>query len=141
MLFLGHFSFLGHHPDGPNEGEPMSGHFSCVVEADDVEAADRRIRALVNEHRRKFDEFAGVSVIFMDALVAIKAVPKKGAVTYFAEYFQDLPDTLSAALPHASSRHFDAYSLEPDDEGDEDEAEAVPFMVFEGHEHHDEAEG
>jgi hypothetical protein len=139
MLFLGQFSFLGHHHDDAKAGEPLSGHFTGVVEAADAEQADRLLRALVHEHRRKHDEFKGVTAVFLDALVAVKSVPKKGAVIYFAEYFQDLPDTLSAVLPHASDRNFSAYALEPDEPADDDESEAVPFLLFE-HDHDEDAD-
>jgi hypothetical protein len=133
MLFLACFSFTGRHGEGSLEGEAVSGHFNCMVDAEDVDAADRRLRALLRETRRHRNLFDGVSEVFLDALIAVKSVPRKGMITYFAEYMQEMPDTLWTAAPYTAARYCDAYSYgdEGDEEGEEgEEAEAEPFLIF-----------
>jgi hypothetical protein len=130
MLYLAQFSFSGKHTEEPLAGQEVSGHFNCLVEAEDVEEADRRLRALLRETKRKHEILDGATIVYLDSLIEVKSVPKKGMLTFFAEYFQEMPDTIFAAVPHTGPHYCVGYSFgESDDEDDEGE-DAIAYLEF-----------
>jgi len=133
MLYLAQFSFSGTHTEEPLAGQDASGHFNCLVEAEDVGEADRKLRALLRETKRKHEILGGAATVYLDSLIEVKAVPKKGMLTFFAEYFQEMPDTIFAAVPHTGPRYCVAYSFGEGEEGEEEEGEdAVAYLEFGG---------
>jgi hypothetical protein len=133
MLYLGHFCYTGEHPSGPLQGQEMSGHFSCLVEADDPESAGKRFLSLIRASRRSSDAFDGIADVFLDTMIAVKSLPKKGVVTHLAQFLQPLPDSVSIALPDTSGRFCDAFSFESDEAAEEEGdqvGEAEPFVSF-----------
>lgn len=131
MLYLAQFSFSGKHTEEPLEGQEVSGHFNCLVDAVDVEEADRKLRALLRETKRKHEILDGATIVYLDSLVEVKSIPKKGMLTFFAEYFQEMPDTIFAAVPHAGARYCEAYSFGEGEDDDEEGEEAIAYLEFE----------
>lgn len=131
MLYLAQFSFSGKHTEEPLEGQEVSGHFNCLVEADEVGEADRKLRALLREIKRKHEILDGATIVYMDSLIEVKSVPKKGMLTFFAEYFQEMPDTIFAAAPHTGTRYCVAYSYGEGEEEEDEGEDAIAYLEFE----------
>jgi len=70
MLYLAHFSF-----DGEYKGEPTHGWFTCMVEADDIEASVDEFHHLINKLQKDEDIFQFVTKVYLEDIIQIRQVP------------------------------------------------------------------
>jgi hypothetical protein len=111
MIFVGNFSFTreGHH-----------GHFSCLIEADNVEEANPLFRDRIDA----FNAEGGVLEecrVFLDSVVELPSVMSEGAIVGFEE--------VVGAKPVANA--FDAFGEVSAVYGPADEENPEPFVRFE----------
>ena len=118
MLYMGYFSF-----DGYTE-KPVHGYFSCVVEADDVDGAMDKFRALLDQTRKETDTLQDVESVYLDVVIELKQVPSNGFLAHKISREGELETGISTALPEVNQTMAQAFTMA--DEGKELE----PFMSF-----------
>jgi hypothetical protein len=129
VLYVGHFSFIAHNEELPPEHRDISGYFTCLVEAEDVDAAGSRLRTLIRDAHRKSVEFASIKAVFLDSLTEVHSLPKKGVIAHYVAHLCEIPPSFSVALPGTRPGYCEAYSVDEPDE-DEEESEITPFVEF-----------
>lgn len=132
MLYLGHFSF-----DECND-EGRFGHFTCIVEAKNPEAAEKAFKKLILDMKKKKTLFTPPMDIYLDTFVEVGEVPKSGLVTCYSSYRGDIQGELSTYLPHEDTGGCTGYFFCPDDRPDiaskidsMENHEMLPFVSFE----------
>lgn len=127
MLYLGQFDFrIG----GLDESDtaPDRGYFTCVAEADGIEAALDRFRALILRLREEDDVFNEVPEVYLDACIEIRSIPPSGFLAHFVAYTEGGEGAVSTSVRGASEEDADAYSVGP---VEEQEGTVEPFVRFE----------
>ena len=143
MLYAGHFSFT----TAPTEEDgPSHGVFTCLAEAEDVDAALEKLRALVVRLKEEDDTLDGVSEVFLDSCVEVRSLPQAGLMTYWILWPHEETDSVSTGLRWAETDEAVGYSLLPEgeeghecgeecdhehDEDADDGYEVEPFVEFE----------
>jgi hypothetical protein len=132
MLYLGHFSFAQEsRRRGSTPPKPWHGYFTCVAEADEVEAAIEKFKALVRKLRDRSDMFSGVERIYLDSCIEIHSVPRGGFLAHFSLKEGEEVGGISTSIRGATKKQAVAFHLGSDDENEDDELhESEPFIVF-----------
>lgn len=99
MLYVGYFSWVGEKPEILTEYWP-NGKFSCLVEADSVDEAGRKLWFLVDDMRTWASPFEGVVAVHLETIVEVEKLPEQGVLAYFEEV-DDL-NSVSITLYRAS---------------------------------------
>ena len=96
MIYIGYFSF---DELGP-EKEVRHGYFSCVVEADNADAATNEFKELIS--RKKMDDiFSNIVAVYMEDIIEIQNIPQKAIVTRIQSSAGEFPKSVSRSLPHS----------------------------------------
>ena len=124
MLYFAHFSF-----ENPEPGK-KHGYFTCIVEAENFQAALEDIRRLLTdlEHRRHVFE-APVS-IYLDDLIEVRKLPSQGVLAHMITREGPLKSAESRSLPGVDASFCQSFSVEASEEGGHI-AEISPFLIFE----------
>ena len=123
MTFVGHFSFAG------DNREPWHALFTCVVEAEDIDAAVGKFKRLIRGAARRGDVFDGASEIYMDSCIEIRSLPSGGLMTYLTIRQGEDVGGVSASLLGVTERRAVAYSWGPRVGADSAEPRPVePFL-------------
>ena len=130
MLYLAHLSCaeaLANKPD-----EFAHSVFTCVVEAENVDVAQNKLRNLIFELRKKQDLFGRATEIYLDDLIEITKVPPEG---FLGRYESRTPgeefDSVSTSLPGVDAEHCKAYTLiPPEGQGPDSPVRLQPFITF-----------
>ena len=140
MLYLGHFSFTTAPTD---EDGPSHGVFTCCADADDVDSAIEKLRALVLRLKEDDDALDDVSEVYLDSCVEVRTMPEAGMMSYWIKWPHEETSSISTGLRWAEADEAVGYSILPDhdedaeehdhadDEADDDEGyEVEPFVEF-----------
>jgi hypothetical protein len=128
MIYIAYLSF---HELATEEGQ---GNFSCVVDADGVDAAANKTADLIEALHQSSDAFAGIREIFLDEIVQINSMPSQGFLAHWQWAPGATGETVSTVLPGVDETYCEAFGPEPEDGADEDAEEGVviePFVTFE----------
>jgi len=118
MIYIGHFSF---DELGP-EKEVRHGYFSCVVEAEKIDAAINKFRDLIislNSRIESNNMFRNIASVYIEDIIEIRNVPKKAFVTRIQSSAGEFPKSVSRSLPHDAEPGVNAYGLIPNVEKNE----------------------
>lgn len=132
MLYIGHFSFVDSLAD--EEGQATSiGAFQCLAEADDIDAALEKFKAIIGDLHARGDMFDEIADIFLDSCVEIRQVPEAGMLTHFQEWTVQCSrvGSISTDLPGVGEECAAAFCCGPESTLDEEEVEVEPFVTFE----------
>jgi hypothetical protein len=80
------------------------GYFTCVAEADEVEAALKKFKAPVRKLRDRSDTFSGVERIYLDSCLEIHSVPRGGFLAHFSLREGEEVGGISTALRGATEK-------------------------------------
>ena len=127
MLYLAHFSF-----DGERNGEPEHGWFTCVVEANDVDACVDKFRHLVNKLYKGEDIFNRVTRVYLEDIVQVRQVPEEGFLGHYSCSPGEAPPSMTTTLWGDTDTYCESYSPMPFD--GEKTQEIEPFIIFRDHE-------
>jgi len=129
MLYLGHFSFLDNEDI---DAEPGHGFFTTLVDADDVETALDRFKALILKLNEEQDLFDGVAEIVLDSCTeVVGTLPAEGILAHYQQWDGEPSETISTTLPDVPETVAVAYVDEADEEGKDENGQPVePFVVF-----------
>ena len=105
MLYVGHFKF-----DSKTK-EEGNGHFTCVVESDDIKSAIAAFHKLIMEAQKASKLFNYGAKIYVSAMIELKQIPKVGVITYFEEAISELKGNLNAALPYPPDNNCNAFNF------------------------------
>jgi hypothetical protein len=134
MLYLAHCSFS-------EKGEsPTYGFFTYLVKAADYETAVEQLRRKIENARDRTDMFDRAVEIYLDDMLEVRKLPKRGVIARYQAHLGTEADSLSASLPADDPRGCRVIrpgDVEDDEEEDdlaEDEPSAditvEPFMRF-----------
>ncbi|MDZ7695391.1 MAG: hypothetical protein U5R49_00185 [Deltaproteobacteria bacterium] len=123
MLYIGCFSFDGF------EAKPLHGHFTCAVNADNVDASMDRFRRLLENAQKRGDTLTDVSTIYLDTVVEVKEVPSEGFLVHMISREGELTNSTSVVLPHVGDDVAQAFNMAQEETEGED-IEMEPFMSF-----------
>lgn len=129
MLYIGHFDFL----EDESENGPRHGYFTCVAEADNIEAALEKFRALLLSLRKEGDLFDGLSEVFLDSCVEVSSIPEAGFLAHYVSILGERRASISTSVCGASQDQCSAYAFgaPEEDEEEEGECQVEPFITFE----------
>ncbi|RJP76167.1 MAG: hypothetical protein C4524_10650 [Candidatus Zixiibacteriota bacterium] len=134
MLYIADFTFTtGTEEDG------SVGHFTCLVEADNIEGAEQKLSSLVLAAHAKQDLFQPGTNVYLHDILEVEKLPESGIMAHYTE--MDLSGETSAnwPLPYPEdfdgscySAHGDEEDCGPDHDHEHDhEAEDIePFIVI-----------
>lgn len=125
MIYLAHFSFE------ISSGKKKHGYFTCVVDAEAIEAALEKIRTLLAnlEHRRH--TFETPVSIYLDDLIEIRKIPSEGVLAHMITREGPLKNAESHSLPGVDASFCQSFSVAATELGP-DTAEISTFLTFEG---------
>ena len=133
MLYLAHCSF-------EEKGDtPTFGYFTYVVRADDYETAVDQLRRKLETARARTDLFDRPVEIYLDDVLEVRKLPKRGVIARYQAHVGEDPGSLSSSLPADDPRGCRVVrpsEIEPegddleDDLDDEGEVQVEPFMTF-----------
>lgn len=130
MLYVAHFELSK--PDENDDGPDLSiGYFSCVAEAENIDAAMDKFEAIITKQREDERLFEGSGSIYLDTCVEVVKMPETGILSHYVEYAPDGMGATATTLPGVDEDCCNAFGMnEPgENEGDEP-VEAPPFMNF-----------
>ena len=131
MIYLGHFSFGTYGFDAPAGLPNWHGYFTCAAEADSVEKALEKFEALILRVYRSGNIFTDVKEVYLDACVEIRAVPKRGFLSYFCETRGECQERIATSLAGTSVKNASSYELATTAAAGKGDAFVVePFLVF-----------
>lgn len=89
MIYVRSFSFIGKN----HAHQPLSGHFTCVVEANSPEETEEKFQKLLARYKDENNVFALLKFarIYQDSLVEVRTVPEDGGMLTISEYFGERP--------------------------------------------------
>ncbi|MFN7965360.1 MAG: hypothetical protein U0V87_06720 [Acidobacteriota bacterium] len=139
MLYIGHFSFNGSGRFPELGDEPEHGHFTTMVEAESIEQATEKFESLIMKTRHDGDLFSSVSEVYLDSCSELKRIPPEGVISHFEAILGEAAPAMSVPLPGVDETVGQAFAIEQGDieaegangEGDDDEDDRIPFIVFE----------
>jgi hypothetical protein len=123
MIYLAHFSC-----DGEHNGEPQHGWFTCVAEADDVEACVDKFRRLLNKLYKVEDVFNSVTRVYLEDVIQIMQVPDEGFLGHYSRSPGEAPPSIATTLWGDTDTYCESYSPIPFD--GEKTQEIEPFIIF-----------
>ena len=123
MLYLAHFSF-----DGEYKGEPTHGWFTCMVEADDIEASIDEFHHLINKLQKDEDIFQFVTKVYLEDIIQIRQVPEKGFLGHYSSSPGEAPPSIATTCWGDTDRYCESFS--PISSDNEESQEIEPFIVF-----------
>lgn len=82
MLYIAHLSF-DPVKDAIKENQ-RHGHFTIVMEADDVDSAMEKAKSLIQSVHAKGYLFNPEMAIYLDVCVEVKSLPEQGLLTFFS---------------------------------------------------------
>ena len=123
MLYLAHFSF-----DGEYKGEPTHGWFTCMVEADDIEASVDQFHHLINKLQQDEDIFQFVTKVYLEDIIQIRQVPEQGFLCHYSSSPGESPPSIATTCWGDTDGHCEAFSHITSD--NEESKEIEPFIVF-----------
>ena len=142
MLYVGHFSFTTAPTD---EDAPAHGVFTCVAEADDVDAALETLRTLIVRLKEEDDTLDDVTEVYLDSCVEVRSMPDAGMMTYWIMWPHEETSSISTGLRWAGEDEAVGYGVVPEGEDghecgeecdhdhdaeEEDGYEVEPFVEF-----------
>ena len=123
MLYLAHFSC-----DGEYNGEAQHGWFTCVVEANDVEASVDKLRHLVMKLYRDENVFNSVTTVYLEDIIQVRQVPEEGFLAHYSSSPGEAPPSMATTLWGDTDTYCQSYSPIPFD--GEKTQEIEPFIIF-----------
>lgn len=123
MIYLAHFDFVG---SGPSPDE-SHGYFTCMVEAINIEEALVKFKDLLLTLRKEEDVLDWVDEVFLASCIEIHDMPEAGFLASYTSYQGMQTGSISTTIRGATDEHCIAYSLQSDEE---DEEEIIPFISF-----------
>ena len=129
MLYLAHFSF-----DGEYKGDPTHGWFTCMVEADGIEASVDEFHLLINKLQRDEDIFQFVTKVYLEDIIQIRQVPEEGFLGHYSSSPGEAPPSIATTCWGDTDGYCESFSpITSDAEGAQ---EIEPFIVFQDDEDH-----
>jgi hypothetical protein len=125
MLYIAHCSF------DETGNERRYGYFNFLVEAPSVEEAGERLRKEIIRARKRSDLFDDAVKIYVDHIVEIASLPKRGLLVRYQSFEGEAPPVLFCPVPPGSSRGCKVYGVGPEGGDDEDAESLEPFVEFE----------
>ena len=135
MLYIGHFSFVESLADEEGQGTSI-GAFQCLAEADDIDTALEKLKAIIVDLHERGDMFDEIEDIFLDSCVEVRHVPEDGMLTHFQEWTVQCSrvGSISTDVPGVGQDCAAVFRCGPeadlDDEEVEAEVEVEPFVTF-----------
>jgi hypothetical protein len=135
MIYIGYFSFDELGPDK----NVRHGYFSCVVEADKVDAAVNEFKYLiVSLHSREEanNMFGNIDSVYIEDIIEIRTIPKKAFVTRIQSSAGEFPKSVTKSLPYGVEPGINAYGSTPNveknesDQNTEEYKTSKPFIKF-----------
>lgn len=123
MLYLAHFSF-----DGEYKGEPTHGWFTCMVEADDIEASVDDFHHLINKLQKDEDIFQFVTKVYLEDIIQIRQVPEEGFLGHYSSSPGEAPPSIATTCWGDTDSYCESFS--PISSDNEESQEIEPFIVF-----------
>ena len=123
MLYLAHFSF-----DGEYKGEPTHGWFTCMVEADDIEASVDEFHHLINKLQKDEDIFQFVMKVYLEDIIQIRQVPEEGFLGHYGSSPGEAPPSIATTCWGDTDSYCESFS--PISSDNEESQEIEPFIVF-----------
>lgn len=123
MLYLAHFSF-----DGEYKGEPTHGWFTCMVEADDIEASVDEFHHLINKLQKDEDIFQFVTKVYLEDIIQIRQVPEEGFLGHYSSSPGEAPPSIATTCWGDTDTYCESFS--PISSDYEEAQEIEPFIVF-----------
>jgi hypothetical protein len=131
VFYVGHFSFEGPELEVKAESRER-GWFTCVVEAESVDAAVDEFRELVGSLKSCFTSFESVEAVYLYDVTEVERVPSEGVLARLVHTYDDPPSWIATSLPGVPEEFCRSYGWGPEepDEDDGNGVEAVPFVSF-----------
>jgi len=133
LLYVAHFSFdeivvsTGSAKDGPYHG-----YFALVAEANDVEEALNKFKALIIRLHRDEDILDDVQQVLLDSCVEIRSIPNAGFLVHYAMIDGECLGGIFTSIRGASEEEATAYDIQsPDEDGGVATYNIEPFVEFE----------
>ena len=123
MLYLAHFSF-----DGEYKGEPTHGWFTCMVEADDIEASVDDFHHLINKLQKDENIFQFVTKVYLEDIIQIRQVPEEGFLGHYSSSPGEAPPSIATTCWGDTDSYCESFS--PISSDNEESQEIEPFIVF-----------
>ncbi|MGO9556160.1 MAG: hypothetical protein ACLP2U_14175 [Syntrophobacteraceae bacterium] len=92
MLYLAHFSFL------QKLGEEGFGYFTCLVEARNVDVAEKKLKTLLKRTGKETSVLERVTSVYLDEVTEIKEIPKEGIFGFLRVFKGKLDSSLTISL-------------------------------------------
>jgi hypothetical protein len=131
MLYVGCFQF-----DSVQDGEPLTGGFEVVVEANGPVAAVKAFRRHIEHVRKNNDTLAGDMKIFLGGILEVRRPPRSGVlINWRAQRTSDAHSMISCLTP-VDSQAVACYYWRDDSEKPPKNHEDInmrPFLVLKGH--------
>ena len=105
MLYLAHFSF-----DGEYKGEPTHGWFTCMVEADDIEASVDEFHHLINKLQKDEDIFQSVTKVYLEDIIQIRQVPEEGFLGHYSSSPGEAPPSIATTCWGDTDSYCESFS-------------------------------
>ena len=129
MLYLAHFSF-----DGEYRGDPTHGWFTCMVEADGIEASVDEFHHLINKLQRDEDIFQFVTKVYLEDIIQIRKVPEEGFLGHYSSSPGEAPPSIATTCWGNTDGYCESFS--PISSDAEEAQEIEPFIVFQDDKKH-----
>ena len=123
MLYLAHFSF-----DGEYKGDPTHGWFTCMVEADGIEASVDEFHHLINKLQKDEDIFQFVTKVYLEDIIQIRQVPEEGFLGHYSSSPGEAPPSIATTCWGDTDSYCESFS--PISSDNEESQEIEPFIVF-----------
>ena len=123
MLYLAHFSF-----DGEFRGDPTHGWFTCMVEADGIEASVDEFHRLITKLHRDEDIFQFVTKVYLEDIIQIRQVPAEGFLGHYSSSPGEAPPSIATTCWGDTDGYCESFS--PISSDNEEAQEIEPFIVF-----------
>ena len=128
MLYLGCFQF-----DCLRQGEPMTGGFEVLAEAETPEAAVRCFRRHLEQVRKKTNTLSGEINIYLGGILEVRRPPRSGILVNWRGQRMPEKHSMVSCLTPVSSRSVASYYWRHDERApakDDEEIDMPPFMGF-----------
>ena len=129
MLYLAHFSF-----DGEYRGDPTHGWFTCMVEADGIEASVDEFHHLITKLQRNEDIFQFVTKVYLEDIIQIRQVPEEGFLGHYSSSPGEAPPSIATTCWGNTDGYCESFS--PISSDAEEAQEIEPFIVFQDDKKH-----
>lgn len=108
--------------------------FECIVEAPNIENAEKKFKALFRKLKKENETFYDVNDIDLNSLVEFAKPPKEAILTQWCSVrkFGKSFATISTALLGSEFQHVEVFGMDSDDENNEDEPPFISFDEEEG---------